>query len=84
VHSALVVGGVFSLGDKLGNGHKLVALGSYCVDDLWQGFGGVLCSVVHKDYASALKFRGYFIYHFCRAGVFPVKTVTIRYKSKEV
>ena len=56
MHSALVVSGVVALGDKLGDGYKLIALGSYCVDDLWQGFGGVLCAVVHKDDASALEF----------------------------
>ncbi len=84
MHSALVVGGIVAFWQEFGDWHKLISLGFYCVDDLWQGFGGVGGTVVHKDDASVLKFGGYFIYHFCRTGVLPVKTVTIRYKSKEV
>ena len=55
VHPALVVGLVVAVGDKFGYGGELVACGTYCIYNLRQSLGSILCSVVHKDDAAVLQ-----------------------------
>ncbi len=77
-----MVGGVVTFGQEFGYGHEFVALSSHGINNLWQGFGGVLGAVVHQDDASVLKFGGNLFHHLLRGGDFQPRESTLDTKVK--